>query len=177
MSHRQVAIVGAAGSGKTWLTQALSGALRAKGHAVWVPDTSCASLSSPSHGLALAQVGWVVTEGGFPTSAPGGDRMTLLMGLDLPGAGAQQLREDSLMRQALSLTQAPFKIVYGRGMDRLNNALLALGLTHDPTQTGQGRESLQFNINQGRDAWQCNDCSDPACEHKLFTSLLGKRSG
>jgi hypothetical protein len=34
------------------------------------------------------------------------------------------------------------------------------------------REQTQFAINQGRTVWQCNECSDPDCEHKLFTALL-----
>jgi hypothetical protein len=98
------------------------------------------------------------------------------MGLDLPGAGPEQQKEDSLLRQALGLAQVPFKIVYGRELQRLNNALIALGLTEFNTAAWQDRERSQFKINGGRDTWVCNDCSDPACEHKLFTRLLGKRT-
>ena len=96
----------------------------------------------------------------------------LLMGLDLPGLGPEQQKEDRLLRQALSSTPIPFKIVYGVGAHRLNNALLALGLSEVNTAAGQDRARSQFNINGGRDTWVCNDCSDPACEHKLFTRLV-----
>ena len=109
-----------------------------------------------------------------PVSGPG--VTTLLMGLDLPGLGPEQQRADSELRQALSLTQNPFRIVYGLGVHRLNNALLALGLKEVNTAAWQDRERSQFNINGGRDTWVCNDCSDPACEHKLFTRLLTQRS-
>ena len=44
------------------------------------------------------------------------------------------------------------------------------------TAPWQDRERSQFNINGGRDTWVCNDCSDPACEHKLFTRLLTQRT-
>jgi hypothetical protein len=54
--------------------------------------------------------------------------------------------------------------------------MLALGLTKDHTAAWQDRALSQFNINRGRDVWQCNDCSDPACEHKLFTRLLTQRA-
>ncbi len=98
------------------------------------------------------------------------------MGLDLPGLGPEQQTEDSLLRQALILTQCPFRIVYGVGVQRLNNALLALGLTEVNTAAWQDRERSQFNINGGKDTWVCNDCSDPACEHQLFTRLLTQRA-
>jgi hypothetical protein len=98
------------------------------------------------------------------------------MGLDLPGLGPEQQRQDSALRQALGLTSTPFRIVYGSGVHRLNNALLALGMTAVNTAAWQDRERSQFNINGGRDAWVCNDCSDPACEHKLFTRLLTQRA-
>ena len=110
----------------------------------------------------------------FTASLPG--LTTLLMGLDLPGLGPQHQKEDNSLRQALTLSQTPFRIVYGAGVHRLNNALLALGLTDVNTAPWQDRERSQFNINGGRDTWVCNDCSDPACEHKLFTRLLTQRA-
>jgi hypothetical protein len=58
----------------------------------------------------------------------------------------------------------------------LNNALLALGLEGEDASAQHIREQGQFAINQGRSVWQCNDCSDPACEHKLFTRLVKQRS-
>ena len=90
---------------------------------------------------------WVISESPAPNAPASLQAITLLMGLD------------------------------GQGVDRLSNALMALGLACDTVTTGLDRESAQFNINRGRDVWQCNDCSDPSCEHKLFTGLLAKRAG
>ncbi|WP_353239137.1 DUF87 domain-containing protein [Limnohabitans sp.] len=176
MSPRRVAIVGAAGSGKSWLVQALNSALLAHGHSVLVSDRPGASSSNKTDGTTLASVDWWITEASMPSPVAGPRVSTFLMGLDLPGLGPKQQHEDRLLRQALSMSQTSFKMVYGLGVHRLNNALIAMGLTEVNIAAWQEREHSQFNINGGRDTWICNDCSDPACEHKLFTRLLGKRS-
>jgi hypothetical protein len=171
-----VAIVGAAGSGKSWLAQALNSVLLAHGHSVRLSEIPGASPPNLTDGPTLAQVDWWITEASMPSPESGPGGTTLLMGLDLPGLGPEQQRQDSSLRQALSLSQNAYKIVYGLGVHRLNNALLALGLTEVNTAAWQDRERSQFNINGGRDTWVCNDCSDPACEHKLFTRLLTQRA-
>lgn len=110
--------------------------------------------------------------------------MTLVTGLDLPWVADGLQRDgphvrgpvDALLRQALERGGMSYRVVYGQGPQRVNNALLALGLPGEDRQTGQLREQAQFAINQGRTAWQCNDCSDPECEHKLFSGLLAQRS-
>lgn len=109
--------------------------------------------------------------------------MTLVTGLDLPWVADGLQRDgphvrgpvDALLRQALERGGMSYRVVYGQGPQRVNNALLALGLQGEDGQTGQLREQAQFAINQGRTAWQCNDCSDPECEHRLFTGLLAQR--
>jgi nicotinamide riboside kinase len=109
---------------------------------------------------------------------------TLITGLDLPWVADGLQRDgphvrgpvDTLLRQALERAGIAYRVVYGHGPQRLNNALLALGLPGEDTAAHQTRESAQFAINQGRTLWQCNECSDPDCEHKLFTGLLAKRS-
>lgn len=110
--------------------------------------------------------------------------MTLVTGLDLPWVADGLQRDgphvrapvDALLRQALERGGMSYRVVYGQGPQRVNNALLALGLPGEDGQTGQLREQAQFAINQGRTVWQCNDCSDPECEHKLFSGLLAQRS-
>jgi nicotinamide riboside kinase len=110
--------------------------------------------------------------------------ITLVMGLDLPWVpdGLQrdgpQVRGpiDTLVRQALERSGTPYRVVYGQGPRRLDNALLALGLAGEDAAAQQVREQGQLAINQGRSVWQCNDCSDPGCEHQLFTRLLKQRS-
>jgi hypothetical protein len=83
---------------------------------------------------------------------------------------------DTLVRQALERADIAYHVVYGQGHQRLNNALLALGLPGEDNAARTTRENAQFAINEGRTVWQCNECSDPECEHKLFTGLLAKRS-
>jgi len=63
-------------------------------------------------------------------------------------------------------------VIYGAGPSRLANALLALGLPAPDARAQQTREQAQFDLNRGRTPWSCEKCSDPDCEHKLFTGLL-----
>ncbi len=173
MTPRSVLILGAQGSGKSWLAQALFGALKARGLSV-IRSHDAAAMQDPP--LRSDPVHWRISEASSPPPLHDPQRNTLLMGMDLPGLDNGQVLEDSLLRQALDLTAIPFRVVYGTGMDRLNNALLALGLAGEDAGAGLARESHQFNINRGRDAWVCKACSDPVCEHQLFTRLLAKRS-
>jgi hypothetical protein len=109
---------------------------------------------------------------------------TLVTGLDLPWVADGLQRDgphvrgpvDTLVRQALERAGIAYRVVYGQGHQRLNNALLALGLPGEDDAARTTRENAQFAINEGRTVWQCNECSDPECEHKLFTGLLAKRS-
>lgn len=109
---------------------------------------------------------------------------TLITGLDLPWVADGLQRDgphvrgpvDTLVRQALDRAGIAYRVVYGQDHHRLNNALLALGLPGEDETARMTRENAQFAINEGRTMWQCNECSDPECEHKLFTGLLAKRS-
>ena len=115
--------------------------------------------------------------------------MTLITGLDLPWVadGLQrdgpQVREpiDALVRAALHSAGLAYKVVYGQGEERLNNALLALGWDEknanalgdtllSAAQTT--RAQAQYALNRGRTAWACDKCSDAECEHRLFSDLL-----
>ena len=110
--------------------------------------------------------------------------ITLVTGLDLPWVADGLQRDgphvrgpvDNLVRQALEQAKITYRVVYGQGQQRLNNALLALGLQGEDDAARQLREQAQFAINKGRTVWQCNECSDPDCEHQLFTGLLAQRS-
>ena len=118
--------------------------------------------------------------------------MTLVTGLDLPWVadGLQrdgpQVREpvDAMVRAALHSADVAYKVVYGQGEERLNNALLALGWDDKKTDAlgspllsaaQTTRSQGQYALNRGRTAWNCDKCSDADCEHRLFSDLL-KRS-
>jgi HTH-type transcriptional regulator, transcriptional repressor of NAD biosynthesis genes len=224
MRPLRVAVVGAESTGKSWLTQAMAGVLRARGQAVHTVDevlrnwVDRAGRTPQRHEqLAIAQQqsqaadtlasqgpgAWLLSdttplmtavyshllfddEGLYPMALAHQALydITLVTGLDLPWVADGLQRDgpkvrgpvDTLVRQALERSGMAYRVVYGQGPRRLNNALLALGLEGEDASAQQVREQGQFAINQGRSAWQCNDCSDPACEHKLFTRLMQERS-
>ena len=109
--------------------------------------------------------------------------ITLVTGLDLPWVADGLQRDgpqvrgpvDTLVRQALQGAGLAYRVVYGHGPQRLNNALLALGLVGVDVAAHAAREQAQFAINRGRSVWRCEDCSDPECEHRLFTGLMARR--
>lgn len=102
---------------------------------------------------------------------------TLVTGLDLPWVadGLQRdgphVREpvDALVREGLQKAGVPFQVVYGAGPARLRSALDALrrqGIHAGPApQAEDGRPWT----------WNCDKCSDPECEHRLFTGLRYRR--
>lgn len=100
---------------------------------------------------------------------------TLLTGLDMPWVadGLQRdgahVREpvDALIRQALTQANIPYHVVYGTGIARLQSALRCLGIkdsTPNDTMLETGHTQLKN--------WQCDRCSDPNCERRLFSRLL-----
>ncbi len=103
----------------------------------------------------------------FALSRLAGYNATLLTGLDLPWVpdGLQRdgphVREpvDALIRTALASAGLPYRVIYGRGDERLAQALAAIdGLVGgSPIATARPWK------------WLCDKCSDPDCEHRLFT--------
>ena len=108
---------------------------------------------------------------------------TLVTGLDLPWVADGLQRDgphvrgpvDTLVRQALERRSLRYRVVYGQGLQRLNNALLALGFSAEDETAVQTRLNAQYALNEGRTPWLCEKCSDPDCEHRLFTGLLQRR--
>lgn len=112
--------------------------------------------------------------------------ITLLTGLDWPCPPAEQdNREqcDAELRRQLQASGTPYRVVYGSTARRLTSALAAaqalqapppstaLSLTRAPVGSADGRDE---DDDQGRlkmRSWGCEKCSDPVCEHRLFTSL------
>lgn len=106
--------------------------------------------------------------------------LTLLTGLDLPWVADGLQRDgahvrapvDMLVRAALDCAGIPYRIVYGTDESRLENAIFAI----NSIATGAGGTSTkgQFRSkNVTSRPWACEKCSDPACEHVLFSRLLG----
>jgi nicotinamide riboside kinase len=106
--------------------------------------------------------------------------VTLVGGLDLPwiADGLQRdgphVREpvDTLLRSALARLGLTWQVIYGAGESRLAGAMKAIHsiAVHDPVTLEMGSRSL----NPAVWAWSCDKCGDAACEHRLFTGLLGR---
>lgn len=133
--------------------------------AIVIADTS--ALMVAIHGAVLFEDSPLCR---FAIERQRGYDMTLVMGLDLPWVadGLQRSRAedrpevDALVRGALELAGIPYRVIYGTGPQRLAAALHALAQA--PAQEGT-QASRPW-------VWSCDKCSDPACEHRLFTGLL-----
>lgn len=112
--------------------------------------------------------------------------LTLVTGLDLPWVadGLQRdgphVREpvDALIRAALARGKINYQVVYGAGEARFENALKCIELASAPLQPKTRSETAPQTAPETalklRQTWVCERCSDPECEHRLFTSLLPK---
>jgi HTH-type transcriptional repressor of NAD biosynthesis genes len=101
--------------------------------------------------------------------------LTLLMGLDLPWVADGLFRDspahreatDALLRRELIAADLPFQTIYGQGPARCEQALRALGRAMDLDFV-----ATDVALQSGRGRWTCESCSDPDCEHRLFSALL-----
>ena len=114
-------------------------------------------------------------------------------GLQRDGPHTQEAA-DSLLRAVLGRASLGYQVVYGKGPARLENALRAIhamdpikaitdALKINATQSiatytqGTGARALFSSQKQEKSAktavwtWPCDKCSDPECEHRLFTRL------
>ena len=107
--------------------------------------------------------------------------LTLVTALDLPWVadGLQRdgphVREpiDTLLRHALQSGGIPYQVIYGGGIDRLQNAINAIN-TIAKKRIPDCRNGLKKRSNRLRN-WVCEKCSDPDCEHTLFSELTKHR--
>ena len=105
----------------------------------------------------------------FALARQRGYDLTLVMGLDLPWVadGLQRDRSwprehtDALLRELLGRAGIGYRVVYGSGEERLRNALAVLPAALAPPAPA-ARVAWR---------WQCDSCSDPDCEHRLFRSV------
>lgn len=166
---RRIALLGAAGTGKTRLTGELMAALDRRP----APHPALLSiLVADNPPLAAVQQAHA---GALTSRCSVGFDQVLLMGLDLPapaGLAAAQEAADRHLRGALANAAVPYTVVYGQGPQRLAQALGALqglldgGKPSPPAAGGQERPPW---------VWTCDTCSDPGCERRLLSDLLARR--
>jgi nicotinamide riboside kinase len=117
--------------------------------------------------------------------------LTLLAGLDMPWQpdGIQRdgphVREpvDALLRKTLQAAGINFHVVYGQGAKRLTNAVHAIESALKPNindldiatkRIARNADFMPTNSPKTSQKWQwqCDKCSDPECEHRLFRRLM-----
>ncbi len=124
---------------------------------------------------------------GFAAPHQRGYDVTLVTGLDLPWVadGVQRdgphTREatDTLLRAALDRASLGYQVVYGTGAARLANALHSIDAILSISSYAHGtKATANFSCEKQEKeqtkavwAWPCGKCSDPDCEHRLFTRL------
>ena len=97
--------------------------------------------------------------------------VTLVTGLDLPWVADGLQRDgphvqepvDAQVRDILARHAIEYRVVYGTGEERLRNALAAIDASLAP------RAAVRDWV------WQCDKCSDPDCERRLFGFAGGTR--
>lgn len=142
----RIAIVGAPGSGTQQLLQDLRAALSQTD----LPE-ACTVSAPPS-----------------PTEAAAYDYsafdLTLLCGLDAVDAAPTARDNDAQLRRVLQAQHLPFAVVYGDAAQRVQSAVQAIAHAQ--------RAARQLPTDAPPWQWQCEKCSDAACEHRLFSRLL-----
>lgn len=116
-----------------------------------------------------------------PQADSGAVALTLLMGLDQPCPAEERTAQeacDTRLRAALAAAAIPYRVVYGTGEQRTRNALIAIQNIAPKAYSTSARAAWETE-NTPRAArlraWNCEKCSDPACEHRLFTALVEQR--
>jgi HTH-type transcriptional regulator, transcriptional repressor of NAD biosynthesis genes len=113
------------------------------------------------------------------TSAVAAERqmdVILLTGLDLPWQAdglqrdgvAMQRQFDTRLREVLATHQLAYATVYGLGSQRVEAAMAVI--SSHLSRSAHGREPTAMWC------WNCDNCSDAACERHLFRRLTGTAS-
>lgn len=144
-------VTGVVAADVQWLAQHLPALLPGVGISTATLDTLAQALSAGSVPDAV--------HGGVPNGLI--DQRVLLSGLDTPAAaGAAMQQADSALRELLAQGGVAYSVVYGQGLQRLQNAQRLV--CPAPLSSAQTQKR-----------WVCEKCSDPDCEFKLFTGLKG----
>jgi nicotinamide riboside kinase len=108
---------------------------------------------------------------------------TLLTGLDMPWEADGIQRDgahvrapvDALLRDRLQAAAIGFEVIYGLGEQRLQAAIKTLNTINSIANYsymagGEGLKNTEKTSSSW--VWACDKCSDPDCEHQLFTRHL-----
>jgi nicotinamide riboside kinase len=108
--------------------------------------------------------------------------LTLLTGLDMPWEADGIQRDgahvrapvDTLLRDSLQTAAISFEVIYGLGEQRLQAATKAINTINSIASRAINTPSTALKDLENTSkpwVWTCDKCSDPDCEHQLFTRL------
>lgn len=160
----QIAIVGAPGTGADLLLQDLPGALLGAA----LPRTCFLSLAPEFMEAVVRDLKHGDTS--FYPDALTRHRafdLTLLSGLDAANTDPHTDATDARLRQALDQHGLSYAVVYGDAPQRIHSAVQAIAHHQQAARNPPVGTAWQ---------WQCEKCSDAACEHQLFSALLKAES-
>ncbi|KWT83637.1 MULTISPECIES: hypothetical protein [unclassified Variovorax] len=142
-----IALIGADDSRKTRLAEALAQRLAQRGIAA-----SIVVVPLPGHSIV--------------PGALEAHRGALILFI----AAASPTPIDDMLREALMDAKLSFAVVHGDGEEQLANAWNAINAAADP-------DACRPAAPEGTAAWSwaCEKCSDPVCEHRLFSDLVAGR--
>lgn len=156
-----IVVLGAPGTGAPALCAALQARL--------APAAVCVLWGhSPGH-----------LRGSAPTAATE-PHLTLLMGLDLPCRAHRvpaQAAADARLRGQLDRAGSSYRVVYGQDAQRITHALNAINniansaYPSSATAISDQKTAPDSTRAARLRAWHCEKCSDPECEHRLFSAL------
>lgn len=150
------------------------------------PGTGAQALRDALHAQLAPGSAQILCNPGLPSEGVVDASLILLMGLDLPcptSERAAQEAADARLRADLTQVGMGYRVVYGHGEQRIANARDAIKNIASSTYPSSARGN--FDSDSGSStrtaprlrAWNCEKCSDPECEHRLFTALMGRDTG
>ncbi len=110
----------------------------------------------------------------------------LLTATDLPwradgiqrSSPEQRDRFDTRLRETLNAANHSYRVVYGCGKERLKHAMASVGALEASLGSGDASVAAASDAIAATPwRWSCEKCSDPDCEHRLFTQRLRQVAG
>ena len=158
-AQQTIALLGAPGTGASELAEAINRRL--------------ANSALTTHEIAVTTTAQLPNE---VRDTLNGAAIILLMSLDTPCPASEQARReafDAQLRTLLADAGVRYLVVYGQGARRIENALQAIKSIAENASTASPFALLEQKPMRLR-AWDCEKCSDPECEHRLFSALTGR---
>ena len=135
------------------------------------PGVGLSALAAQLHSALSPSDNYCLVDTYFPHAEPTRDAIQALASMDLvllstpgPEASAEHHAAYKALRTRLTQLAKPFTLLYGTEEARCNSALQAIRFF--------ARDTSGLAQPPSRWLWPCEKCSDPECEHRLFSTLL-----